>query len=156
MSESVRVLHAIQELSDALDQMFAGMREDMGMRPTDLSALRMLAIRERRGEEVTPQALARHLGITTASSTALLDRLTEQGHVDRIVHPDDRRSRLVTLTPHARETFFAHFWPRIRAMSDVAERYDDAELAVITDFMHHLADAVARPNDGEHHVSPAR
>lgn len=156
MTDTRPVLHAVQELSDALDRMFAGMREDMDMRPTDLSALRMLAIRERRAEEVTPQSLARHLGITTASATALLDRLTQQGHVDRVVHPDDRRSRLVTLTPHARETFFAHFWPRISIMNTVAERYDDAELAVITDFMHQLADAVARPTDGEPHAAPAR
>lgn len=148
MPASDRVLDAVQELSDALDRMYTAVRDDMDTRPTDLAALRMLAIRERRGETVTPLALARHLGITTASATVLLDRLTEQGHVRRDPHPEDRRSRVVSLTPHARASFFAHFGPRLGTMRGVADGYDEADLLLVARFMQDLASAIVRPTDG--------
>ena len=88
------VLQAIRAFTDAMDRMHGGLKADMGMNATDLAALRMLIMREGRGEIVSPHQLAEHLRISSASTTKLLDRLSASGHVARQPHPRDRRARV--------------------------------------------------------------
>ena len=106
-----------------MDRMHTGMKGDMDMNATDLAALRMLIMREQRGESVSPHELAEHLRISTASTTKLLDRLTLSGHLERKPHPRDRRARVVVLTQASRDEFYQHFSARLRAMRGVTERY---------------------------------
>lgn len=49
-----------------------------------------------------PSALVTRLGIASASVTALVDRLTVAGLLERQPHPTDRRSVLVVLTDRGR------------------------------------------------------
>jgi DNA-binding MarR family transcriptional regulator len=136
------VLLGIRAFSDAMDRMHGGMKEGMEMNSTDLAALRMLIMREQRGETVRPFELSRHLRISTASTTKLLDRLSASGHIERRAHPRDRRSLIVVLTPESRAAFFRHFGESLRAMRGVADAYSDDELAVITRFLAELSAAV--------------
>ncbi|WP_243728523.1 MarR family transcriptional regulator [Microbacterium sp. BK668] len=136
------VLKGIRALGDALDRMHSGMKGDMDMNASDVAALRMLIVREQRGETVSPRDLARHLRISTASTTKLLDRLTASGHLERRPHPHDRRSRIVALTQASRDEFHRHFSERLRAMRGVAEEFADDELETIARFLFRLSDAV--------------
>ena len=129
------VLQAIRAFSDAMDRMYGGMKGDMEMNATDLAALRMLIMREQRDETVSPHKMARHLRISTASTTKLLDRLSLSGHLERKPHPRDRRARVVVLTDESRRAFYRHFGDRLQAMRGVAERYSDDELSVIARFL---------------------
>jgi DNA-binding MarR family transcriptional regulator len=45
-----------------------------------------------------------YLGITAAASSQLLNRLVEQGLIKRSEDPDDRRHKILALTPAGRET----------------------------------------------------
>ncbi len=47
---------------------------------------------------VTPAELTRYLGVSTASTTAIIDRLEKSGHVTRVPHPTDRRSIRIVST----------------------------------------------------------
>lgn len=136
------VLQAVRAFSDALDRMHGGMKGDMDMNATDLSALRMLIVREQRGEPVSPHDVAHHLRISTASTTKLLDRLSASGHLERRPHPHDRRARVVVLTDASRQEFFRHFGGHLGAMRAVAERYDADELALLARFMGELSEAI--------------
>ena len=138
----MQVLQAIRALSDAMDRMHGGMKGDMDMNATDLAALRMLIMREQRGEPVSPHDVARHLRISTASTTKLLDRLSASGHVERRPHPRDRRARVIVLTDESRRAFFRHFGERLQGMRGVADRYADDELALITRFLGELGDVL--------------
>lgn len=73
----------------------------MDMNTTDLAALRHVIAHERREEPLTPLGLARLLGISGASTSKLLDRLTASGHLRRAPHPRDGRSSMVVATAHA-------------------------------------------------------
>ena len=117
------VLQAIRALSDAMDRMHGGMKGDMDMNATDLAALRMLIVREQPRRDRQPARCRRHLRISTASTTKLLDRLSASGHIERRPHPRDRRARIVILTDESRSAFFRHFGERLRAMRGVADRY---------------------------------
>ncbi len=42
--------------------------------------------------------MTRYLGVSTASTTAIIDRLEKSGHVTRVPHPTDRRSIHIVAT----------------------------------------------------------
>lgn len=135
-------LIALRSLSDAMDRMYGAMENDMEMNITDLRALRLLIEREQRGSAVSPHDLARHLRITTASTSKLLDRLEAAGHVERHPHPSDKRARVVSLTDHSRRTFFTHFGAHLTTMRGVADRYSADELQSISRFLTEMSDAL--------------
>ncbi len=139
------VMIAVRSFSDAMNRMHTGMCGEMELNATDLAALRMMVVRERRGEVVTPQQIAHHLGITTASTTALVDRLTARGHVERRPHPSDRRSVVVGLTEHARKEFHHHFGERMRRMRAAMNRYDDEDLVRFAAFLTDMEEALHPP-----------
>jgi DNA-binding MarR family transcriptional regulator len=135
-------LKAVRAFGDALDRMHGGMKGEMDMNANDLAALRMLIIREQRGESVSPHDVARHLRISTASTTKLLDRLAASGHVERRPHPSDRRARVVVLTDESRRAFHRHFGRRLQAMRGVAEGYTHDELLAVTQFLGDIGSAM--------------
>jgi DNA-binding MarR family transcriptional regulator len=67
-------------------------RESMSMGENDLLVLRHLLRAQQHGRLVSPSELARYLGVSTASVTAIVDRLVASGHVRRERHASDRRS----------------------------------------------------------------
>ncbi len=139
---------AVRSFTDAMDRMHGGLRGDMDMNATDLAALRMMIVREQRGEYVTPHQLAEHLAITTASTTKLLDRLTETGYVERRPHPTDRRARIVTLTASARADFFRHMKQRMTRMREAMGGYSDDELRAVVRFLAEMEVALVGPEWG--------
>ena len=136
------VLTAVRAFSDAMDRMYSGMKGDMEMNATDLAALRMLIIREQREQPVSPHDIARHLRISTASTTKLLDRLTEAGRVVRRPHPRDGRARIIVLTERSRQEFRLHFKDSVGAMREVAQQFSAGDLAIITDFLLRVSAAI--------------
>lgn len=104
------------------------MKHGMDMNITDVATLRLLIMRKEQGLVVTPADIARHLRISTASATKLLDRLVASGHVTRHPHPSDRRARSIELTDAARAEFFRLFGRRLAAMRSVLTDFTDAEL----------------------------
>lgn len=138
----LRTLEAVQVFSDAMDQMHGGMRGDMDMNATDVAALRMLIMRERSGHDVQPQDIARHLAISTASTTKLLDRLSASGHVERRPHPSDRRARIVVVTDVARADFYRHFGELLGRMRQGMAAYTDDELRAIVRFLGDMSSAL--------------
>src|SRR4051812_44670565 len=95
------LLRAISELVRADQAMRRSLSRRMTVGESDLRAMRFVMAEARVGHSVTPHDLADHLGITTAATTTLLDRLSAAGHVDRAPHPTDRRSKVVVATEHA-------------------------------------------------------
>lgn len=144
-SPALRTLHAVQLLTDALDRMHSDLTRRMAMHTSDLRALRMLAIREQHDETVTPHAIAEHLAITTAAATSLIDRLVRDGFVERARHPEDGRSRIITLTPKARQHFFAHFGQHLGTVQDLIEATETEELGTIAGFLESLSARITQP-----------
>jgi DNA-binding MarR family transcriptional regulator len=135
-------LEGVRAFSDAMDRMHGGIRGDMDMNASDLAALRMMIVREQRGEWVSPHEIAAHLSISTASTTKLLDRLAESGHLERRPHPHDRRARIIVLTDAARSEFYRHFGERMGRMRGAMSDYTDDELRAIVRFLGDMEDAL--------------
>lgn len=94
-ARSTSVMEAMRAYRAAEVAMRRRTQQSMDMGENELLVLRFLARARLRGEDVTPVALSRYLGITSASTTALLDRLEKSGHITRTPNPSDRRSVLI-------------------------------------------------------------
>ena len=122
-------------------------RDSMGMGETDLLALRYLLRAQADGERVGPKDLSRMLGITTASTTSLLDRLVDSGHVRREPHPTDRRSLVIVPTVATDSEVRATLGGMHRRMMSVAEELSAAEAQIVVNFLRRMSQAVAEPRD---------
>jgi DNA-binding MarR family transcriptional regulator len=100
---STSVLEAMRAYRAAEVAMRRRTQQSMDMGENELLVLRFLARARQRDEIVTPVHLSRYLGITSASTTALIDRLARSGHVVRMPNPVDRRSVIITSSPRAEE-----------------------------------------------------
>ncbi|MEM6506373.1 MAG: MarR family transcriptional regulator [Planctomycetota bacterium] len=85
---------ACRRLHTAMDQLDAKAAAAVGISRNDLRCLNRLE----HGPQ-TPKALGQHLGLTSGSMTALMDRLESKGLVRRSPHPEDRRAVLVHIEP---------------------------------------------------------
>lgn len=115
----------------------------MRLKETDMRALHYLLAAENRSLTVTASDLARHLGITTASTTKLLDRLEDQGHVARERHPSDRRALKVTVTAGTRRAALDSVGRQHATRFGPAARLSPAQRDVVIDFLTETADALA-------------
>jgi DNA-binding MarR family transcriptional regulator len=115
-------------------------RDSMSMGENELLVLRYLLRDPKR--QVRPGELTRYLGLSTASTTAILDRLERSGHITRSANPDDRRSIFIAVTPRAdaevRQTLGNM---HDRMLAAVIDMTPDESAAVVA-FLRRMSDAV--------------
>ncbi len=136
------VLQALRSYRAAELAMRRRTQQSMDMGENELLVLRYLARAAARGEDVTPAHLTRHLGITSASTTALLDRLTKSGHVTREPNPTDRRSVLITSSAKAEEEVRHTLSAMHARMMDVVRPMTTADRVSVIRFLEAMRDAV--------------
>lgn len=102
VDQVVNVMNALRAWHEAAERMSEASRRYMRLNETDMRALRYLIAARNQDRLVTPGALTGHLGISTASTTKMLDRLERGGHVRRSPHPTDRRALTVAVTDSTR------------------------------------------------------
>jgi len=88
------------ELADA--QLRARLRQRLQLNSTDLAALQYVERCETNNRGAYAKDLVHILGVTSAATTTILDRLAHAGHVLRTPDPASRRLRLLTLTDSTR------------------------------------------------------
>jgi DNA-binding MarR family transcriptional regulator len=136
------LLHAVRDLVVADRAMRHAMGQRMHLGETDMRAVRFVMSRARSDDPATPREVAGHLGITTAATTTLLDRLVRAGHVERRSHPSDRRSKVVVPTPHAWEEAQRELAPGHDRMRAVAAAVPEADRAAVLAFLAALTAAM--------------
>jgi DNA-binding MarR family transcriptional regulator len=95
---SRQVLHALSLYRAAEAAMRRRLRESVGIGENDVLALRFLLKSQLDGRTVAPKDISAYLGISSASTTAMLDRLQEAGRLRRDISPTDRRALIITAT----------------------------------------------------------
>lgn len=145
---STEVLEALRRYREAEQAMRRRTRASMGMGETDMIAVRHLLLARRQHRDLTAGDLAGLLQISTASTTALIDRLERSGHVRRERHPQDRRSTRVVATTATDEEVRATLGLMHRNMMAVAEGLSPTEAEVVARFLTGMIDAVAAVDAG--------
>ncbi len=138
------LMTAMGRLRDVERRMAEASQRYMRLNETDMRAVHYLITARNQGLDPTAGMLARHLGITTASTTKMLDRLEHAGHIVRTPHPRDRRSLVVRITPEtaavARRTVGRQQASRVGP----AARLSRADREVVIGFLTETADALER------------
>ena len=98
---------------------------------TDSECLSLLSIKG----VLTPTELARYTGLTTGSTTAMLDRLERAGYIKRRPNPADRRGILIEIDRRWQETAGPLVAGVQQAHRELITGYTATELDVIADFL---------------------
>lgn len=115
--------------------------ERLGINASDLECLDIA--REMADEvAVTAGQLADWIGLTSGAITGVIDRLERAGLVKRQRDPKDRRKVMVRPTSGASKTVPPLFQPLHDAMCGMWERYSDAQLELILDFLTNVRDVM--------------
>ena len=139
----MEVVHLLRAATVELALHSARFASRNGMHPTDVRALIALMDASRAGEEMTAGRLGTALGLNSAGTTALVDRLERAGHVRRLRDPRDRRKVVIEVTERAVELGWSSFGPLIERTVELLQGYDERELAAIKGFLAGVRDAAA-------------
>lgn len=143
LDQVTRLLVALRNWRESEDATNFRSRTQMRLGETDMKALRFLVIAQEQGIVATPGMLTEHLGISTASTTKLLDRLEASGHIARAPHPSDRRATTIAITRQTRDQVHATIGRRHARRFAVAAELSPAERQIVTEFLTRLSAANA-------------
>ena len=130
-----RALMAVRDYGVNLTQFRNSMSERAGLNVSDMECLRLLF---QKGI-ATPSELARHTGLTSGATTAMLDRLEKAGFIERRPNPDDRRGTLITPAKSSAEKAASWFESARKAQAELISSYSDSELEIIADAFERFA-----------------
>lgn len=103
----------------------------LGLNITESECLSYLAIKG----VSTPTQIAKYIGLTTGSTTTMLDRLEKAGYIARKPNPNDRRGVFVTVTKKWTATAGPLVAGVVQAHTQLIASYSAEELTTITDFL---------------------
>jgi DNA-binding MarR family transcriptional regulator len=103
----------------------------LAVNPTDLTAMQHLI----ESGPLSPSELARRLGISTAATTLVVDRLEASGHARRHRHEDDRRKIVVVPDAGSTRRTADELLPLVRGIADLLTDLPAEESAVVERFL---------------------
>lgn len=139
LDEVVRVLEGLRRWRETERRMSEASSRYMKLGETDMRALRFIIAMQNNDIIATPGAVAGHLGISSASTTKMLDRLAAGGHVRRLPHPSDRRSLALEVTPETRRSARETVGRAHARRFDVAARLTSPQREIVARFLEDLA-----------------
>lgn len=137
-----RLMNAMGHLREVERSLAQASKEYMKLGETDMRAIQFIITQTSRHIGASPSALAAHLGITTASTTKLLDRLENGGHIRRNPNPDDRRALIITVSESTRAAAMSSIGRFQSARIAPALALTAAEREVVIKFLGETADAI--------------
>jgi DNA-binding MarR family transcriptional regulator len=126
----------LQALRDVTDEFEHALGVELTVNPTDLHAMEHLIM----SGPLSPTELSRRLGLTSAATTTVVDRLTALGHVHRDRHPSDRRRVIVTASVASRERAMGRIMPMIASIDSVLDDFDEHEQSAITRYLERVVE----------------
>ncbi|WP_369395092.1 MarR family winged helix-turn-helix transcriptional regulator [Streptomyces sp. CG1] len=147
----MEIVHLLRAVAVELGLHSARFAQRNGMHPTDVRALIALMDARRADEEMSAGRLGAGLGLNSAGTTALLDRLERAGHVRRVRGESDRRKVVVEVTDGAVDLGTSFFGPLIERSVELLRGYDDHQRSAVRDFLDGVRQAAA---EGTHTPPP--
>lgn len=137
-----RLAFQLRRLTTDLDQLGHEFAARHGMHATDVRALLRVLEAARDGQSVGPGWLGTELNLTSASVTALVDRLERVGHLRRVRDTADRRRVVLDVGASAQGVGYEFFGPLNARMIAAMDDFGDDELAAIDRFLRRMDEIV--------------
>lgn len=132
--------HYIRRLQQIAVALFLQETEVHGVTPVQYAALQSVA----NAPGIDQRTLARSIGLDTSTIAGVIDRLEVRGLMLRSASPEDRRVRLLSLTPEGRTLLEATLPSVLRAQNRMLEPLPPGERG---EFMRMLRVLVTANND---------
>ena len=126
-----RATELIREVREVSQEFELHVGRELTVNPTDLLAMEHLI----QSGPLAPTELARRLEISTAATTAVVDRLAALGHVTRMQNPTDRRGIVVVPSATSVARAMATLMPMIMGIDGVLDEFEPDEQAIITEYL---------------------
>ncbi|ARE76796.1 MULTISPECIES: MarR family winged helix-turn-helix transcriptional regulator [unclassified Streptomyces] len=133
--DNLRLVHLLRAVTVEFGLRQADFAARNGMHPTDVRALICLLDAARADEAATAGLLGTRLGLNSAGTTAVIDRLERLGHVARVRDEHDRRRILLRVEPAAIRLGRDFFGPLIDGVLQVLDSFDPAERETVRRFL---------------------
>ncbi|MBL8089984.1 MAG: MarR family transcriptional regulator [Anaerolineales bacterium] len=124
-----RALAAVRDYGVHLTLFRNAVSEWAGVNVTDMECLRLLFLKG----TASPSELAKHTGLTSGATTAMLDRLEQAGLIERRPNPNDRRGTLIAAAESSAEKAASWFASARNAQDKLISSYSEEELEIISD-----------------------
>lgn len=111
----------------------------IGLRPMDYTAVNHVFVND---GQLSPLELSARLGISTGSTSELIDRLERAGHVERHRSVEDRRRVSLRPTPASIARVLDELSPLLSALDAIAVDYSAEERQLITDYLRRVSRAM--------------
>ena len=141
----LQLVHRLRAISVELELSRAAFARGHGLHDTDVRALIHLLDADRAGLPATAGWLGAQLGLTSPSTTALIDRLERAGHVVRARSPADRRKVELRVSDQAVALGWDFFGPLLTGMVRAMRPFSPAELDTVDQFLRAVAAAAHGP-----------
>ena len=125
----------------AVGQRFADLH---GLNRTDVRALVAIMDAARAGRSLTAGALGTAVDLSSASVTALADRLERVGHLRRVRDEHDRRRVVLEMSETAMAAGGEFFGGLQRDLTSAMSAYSDHDLAVVRRFLLDMTEVIER------------
>ena len=110
----------------------------LGLSITEAECLSFLAVKG----TSTPTEISRYTGLTTGSTTTMLDRLEKANYLKRKPNPNDRRGVIIEISSKWGQTAGMLVKDLVAAHAELIHSYTPEEQRVIADFLTRFADNV--------------
>jgi DNA-binding MarR family transcriptional regulator len=121
---------ALYAVLQAMPELRIAIAHRLELNPSEVDAMEHIM-----GDPVGPVELSRHLHMTSASATVLVDRLEQAGHAVRELDPDDGRRRVVRPTPQGAVAVFAQIGPLVADLVRAEDGLTARERAVVVKYL---------------------
>lgn len=130
-----KLIKALGEYNTAQILLRNANAKKLGINAVDMECLNLLSLKG----TSTPTEIARYTGLTTGSTTAMLDRLEKAKLISRKPNPNDRRGVLIEVSDSLGNTLRESMAELRKVQNKLIENYSDNELELIAWFLESTA-----------------
>ena len=135
--EQTSSLLALRALTRLSEQVAPAVANRAGLTHNELRTLEHLI-----DQPMGPGELSKVLGVSSAASSGIIDRLERRGHATRVSHASDGRRTSVTISDSGRAEVVSHLMPMFRELAVLDASLTDDERAVVTRYLEGAARAI--------------
>ncbi|MCX5865398.1 MAG: MarR family transcriptional regulator [Deltaproteobacteria bacterium] len=131
MSAIARLSHQLVELYEKLSSWEQDVVKSSGLSTAQMHTIEIVG-HGADGAPMRMKDLAKKMGVTTGTLTVMIDRLEQQGLLQRTPHETDRRSYLIALTEKGQGLFAEHHQYHLRLTEEITATLSPEEQTVFS------------------------
>ncbi|MBU1404962.1 MAG: MarR family transcriptional regulator [Proteobacteria bacterium] len=132
MSEIAKLSHQLVELYEKLSSWEQDVVKSSGLSTAQMHTIEIVGHGAQGGGALRMKELAKKMGVTTGTLTVMVDRLEQQGLLQRTPHETDRRSYLIALTEKGQNLFAEHHQYHLRLTEEITAILSAEEQALFS------------------------